>query len=100
MKDDQTTGEASSPQKRTPSTSKHEIFSFFKFYYCGAFSLLPLRIWNRNQPSKSMQIPANLDPHHCLKKLEHRNWIRFNWVSGSGPGGQKSFTKVEKIKKF
>jgi hypothetical protein len=34
MKDVQATGEAFSPQKRTSSTSKHEISSLF-FYICG-----------------------------------------------------------------
>jgi hypothetical protein len=55
----QAAGEAFSPQKRTSSTSKHELSLLF-FYICGSF--LPTWIRIRIQQLKLMRIHVDPDP--------------------------------------
>jgi hypothetical protein len=57
MKDDQATGEASSPQKRTSSTSKHLTSKFFLILWV----ILSYEFRIRFQPTK---IFAGPDPQH------------------------------------
>jgi hypothetical protein len=58
----QVPGEAFSPQKRTPSTSKHEFSSLFQFL--GAI-FLSSWIWTRIQPTK---INADPDRQHWFRQ--------------------------------
>ncbi len=76
------------PQKRTASTSKHEISSFFLFCPPGSGSAFPMQI-RKDRPKSH----ADLDPQHWPRywgKVQEKilflsilNWL--NQCCGSGP---------------
>jgi hypothetical protein len=89
IKDAQATGKSFSPQKRTSSTSKHEIFYFILFLWI-IFALLdpdPVAQINVDPvaqinvgPDPVAQINADPDPKPLLKDMDVENALR-NWVS-------------------
>ncbi len=69
----QDTKEAFSSQKRTSSTSNHEISEFF-FYFCGSFLPSWIRIWIRIPNTDPVPDPlTRLNPDPIRIRIQIRN---------------------------